>query len=481
MLIGRRTTAIELRAGCAVYRAMMGHFLLIIFICGLHACMSVKLSHTRFLQQAWEAQSLPHPSSLTIDAQVKDVWSDLSAHLEYCKRQGFGGDSSLTPDGDNIQFQGGCTDDTLIGTIHSDQILHDTRMWTKAIISDFSVCPFTINEVEAGIPKGNIRYTVSAASTVEESFRDFWIEMSAILENDNEAVSTVLLMYANQDLFLEDIGLFEVYTACLDDCLTHASLGIEEEMQLVYFHPQFQFRDKDAQNVMVFADDGTPLGLSSEISNPIDYSRRSPYPTINILRAPQVNKVQNGVPVGQIFRNNVKNLSSIGVEKLQHMLEKRDWSTLPVISSHAKRRQTSSGDSEYTNTGEGEQVAQVVQYLTDSESSEGPLQQSATSATASTAASAAASAVTAVVESREREQPWVEYSTEDGVPYYHNPATGETAWEVPQSLSLPNDIYIPVEIERERELQQWDEYRTEENVPYYHNRVSGETVWEVPT
>jgi hypothetical protein len=268
----------------------MNYWLLVLFILLRH-CSGVKLSHTRFLKRAWEAQTLPHASSFTIDEPVQEVWRDISKHLEYCKLQGFGDDAIILDDGKTVQF-GGCNEDSSSSSSlvekELNQILYDTKMWTKAIISDFSVCPFTINEKEAGIPKGNIRYTISAARSVEQAFCAFWEEMSVILENTNEEVSTVLLMYGDNGLFMHDIELFEMYTACLDDCLTHSRLGIQDEIQLVYFHPQFQFRDKDAQNVMIFANDGTPLGLSSEITKPIDYSRRSPYPTINILRAPQV-------------------------------------------------------------------------------------------------------------------------------------------------------------------------------------------------
>lgn len=433
---------------------------------------AIVASQTKFLSKLWEAQSRPASQGLVIeDPSISSVFAEMVEHLHYCERtEGFGDTSAFTAVaghiGEEILFPGAeARKEKVPYSAVNEEVLRESMLWCRAMISDFSVCPFTIDEVEAGIPKGKIRYTMSSATTIEETFRDFWDEMTAVLENSNEDVATVLLMYGEESLFLHDIELFEAFTACLDDCLKHKALGIAEEMQLVYFHPEFQFRDKDGQNQIVFADDGTPLGMSSDIVNPIDYSRRAPYPTINILRAPQVNKVQNGVPVGQIFHNNVKNLNSVGTDRLEAMLKARDWSDLPVISSHAKRRQKASPGTTTATSGsvdahyraesealEQVQVDAVVEYLAQSEKDRGE-----TSTGAGAGASDAEIGVGAGVE-------WVEYKTDEGRPYYHDPVSGEVAWERPQ---------------QQQDLQ-WVEYRTEEGRPYYHNPATGEVAWQRP-
>ncbi len=409
-------------------------------------------AHSHFMTQVWQTQVLQKASSpVAIEESVASIWSDMAAHLNYCENQGFGDFSHCLPDqvrgGEEVSFDGGRLEESTSPSRgdSQDTILDITRIWTKAVISDFSVCPFTIDEVEAGIPKGKIRYTASDARNVAESFRDFWIEVSAILETSSEQVATVLLMYGDEDLFLNDIDKFEVFTACLDDSLKHASLGMEEELQLVYFHPRFKFRDKDGQDHVIFNEQGEPLGLASEMDSPIDYSRRSPYPTVNILRAPQVNKVQNGVPVGQIFHNNVKNLGDIGVDRLARMLERRDWSDLPVISSHAKRRErTGHAQQQHEQLDDADKVADVVKYLSDS------------------------SSVQVDQVPRQVAAGWMEYHTPDGKPYYHKPDTGETTWDKPAPVSA---------IEAE---EQWQEFFTEDGVAYYHNAASGQSLWERP-
>ena len=53
-----------------------------------------------------------------------------------------------------------------------DQVVLDTtKRWVQAMIADFAVCPFTIQAARAGIPRGEVRYTVSRATTLLEAFQ----------------------------------------------------------------------------------------------------------------------------------------------------------------------------------------------------------------------------------------------------------------------------------------------------------------------
>jgi hypothetical protein len=147
-------------------------------------------------------------------------------------------------------------------------------------------------------------------------------------------ISTVLLMIPKA-VFSEP-AVFESFCDCLDQSLTESATNFQSEIQLVYFHPLFKFKDKDEQNFFIFDADGNPLGLSSELSKPIDYSRRSPYPIINILRTAQVTAVQKSVPEGRIIKQNTERLEQVGVAALDEMLRMRNWKSLPVHSVHAK-------------------------------------------------------------------------------------------------------------------------------------------------
>ena len=79
-------------------------------------------------------------------------------------------------------------------------------------------------------------------------------------------------------------------------------------------------------------------GLSSEVVKPIDFSRRSPWPIINILRTPQVSAVQSNVPEGKIYNTNIERLENVGTDVLQNMLDYQNWRDLPVYSTHTKQQ-----------------------------------------------------------------------------------------------------------------------------------------------
>lgn len=199
-----------------------------------------------------------------------------------------------------------------------------SKDWCEAMIADFAICPFTLDGYHAN--GGKIKYSISSASTSEVAFSEFWEECAIMLESDIKEISTVLLVLP--DAF-ESIVEFEKFTATLDQGLETGSDKFKDEISLVYFHPEFQFRDKDGQNMAMFNDAGEFIGMSNDMVNPIDYSRRSPWPIINILRTPSVTRLQRNVPEGKVFNDNKTRLEAVGVVALQSMLDDKDWEKLP--------------------------------------------------------------------------------------------------------------------------------------------------------
>jgi hypothetical protein len=97
---------------------------------------------------------------------------------------------------------------------------------------------------------------------------------------------------------------------------------LDADIQLVFFHPKFQFRD----GAMRSGDD----------AGGANFARRSPWPMINILRTPQVRAAQKGVPTGVVYRNNEDRLNLVGQKTLEDMLYNRDWRALPSYASESK-------------------------------------------------------------------------------------------------------------------------------------------------
>eukprot|EP00283_Hemiselmis_rufescens_P012519 CAMPEP_0173449472 /NCGR_PEP_ID=MMETSP1357-20121228/42784_1 /TAXON_ID=77926 /ORGANISM="Hemiselmis rufescens, Strain PCC563" /LENGTH=400 /DNA_ID=CAMNT_0014416069 /DNA_START=15 /DNA_END=1214 /DNA_ORIENTATION=+ len=185
-------------------------------------------------------------------------------------------------------------------------ILLKTRDWVNVIISDMGICPFSQSADKAGLPVGGVHYPVSRVKTCEECYEVYWREVNYLISSPEKDVSTTLLIIP--EFAIQNVEGFTSFT----DTLTHPlePLGIEKLIQLVYFHPQWVFRD------------GADRMGDQSAAN---FARRSPFPMINILRTKQVRLAQKSIPTGLVYTQNEETLNEVGADKLQRMLVDRNW------------------------------------------------------------------------------------------------------------------------------------------------------------
>jgi hypothetical protein len=66
--------------------------------------------------------------------------------------------------------------------------------------------------------------------------------------SSEKEISTVILIFPELSLFGQDFLNFETYTEVLDDVLSKGNpLQLEKQLNNVYFHPTYKFKDKDNQ------------------------------------------------------------------------------------------------------------------------------------------------------------------------------------------------------------------------------------------
>lgn len=188
-----------------------------------------------------------------------------------------------------------------------EEIISITKGWVKALMSDMGVCPFTQGAEKAGLPMGDVFYAVDRNSGFEDMYNIFWKEVVRLEQNKEADVSTTLLI--TPEFCFDNVELFDSFCNTLTQPLS--ALGIEDLLQLVFFHPVWSFRDGDAR--------------SSADGQSANYARRSPWPMINLLRTTQVRAAQKGIPTGLVYKQNEKTLGSVGVDKLETMLRLRNW------------------------------------------------------------------------------------------------------------------------------------------------------------
>lgn len=167
----------------------------------------------------------------------------------------------------------------------SPQIIANTKLWLEKAVIGLNLCPFA----KAVHVKNQIRYMVSAATTPEELLVDLIAELEILAERPAEQIETTLLIHPGvlKD-FLDYNDFLEVADGAVED------LDLGGILQVASFHPQYQF-------------DGT---APDDIDN---YTNRSPYPTLHLLREESIEKAVAAYPqTDTIFEKNIETLRKLG-------------------------------------------------------------------------------------------------------------------------------------------------------------------------
>ena len=146
--------------------------------------------------------------------------------------------------------------------LSDDDVIAATTQWLERAVIGLNLCPFA----KAVHVKGQIRYVVSQATTLEALAEDLHRELEFLAEANAEQTDTTLLIHPNALTdFLDFNDFLDVADAIVDE------LELDGIIQIASFHPLFQFED-------TFADDIT------------NYTNRSPYPTLHLLREDSVER-----------------------------------------------------------------------------------------------------------------------------------------------------------------------------------------------
>lgn len=214
-----------------------------------------------------------------------------------------------------------------------EEIIDITKKWVGKMMSDMGICPFSQSAEKAGLPVGDVYYCVERTSNVEDMYAKYWTEVIRLESHNEKEISTTLMIIP--EFMIDNVELYESFTNTLTQPLT--SLQVEDLLQLVFFHPQWSFRDG---------------GARSGEGQAANYARRSPWPMINLLRTKQVRAAQKGIPTGLVYKQNEKTLSSIGVDKLETMLRLRDWGDIDSLKVDRKETDALKIAREYQETGQ---------------------------------------------------------------------------------------------------------------------------------
>jgi hypothetical protein len=168
-----------------------------------------------------------------------------------------------------------------------EEAIAATQLWLERAVIGLNLCPFA-KSVQV---KNQIRYVVSAAQTPEELLRDLLVEFEVLAESSSVAIDTTLLIHPH---VLTDFLDYNDFLEMADAALVE--IDLDGELQVASMHPQYQFADTEPDDIT-------------------NYTNRSPYPTLHLLREASIEQAVAAFPdAAQIFDKNIETMRRLGHE-----------------------------------------------------------------------------------------------------------------------------------------------------------------------
>ena len=175
----------------------------------------------------------------------------------------------------------------------AEQAIAATRAWVERAVIGLNLCPFA----KAVQVRGQIRYVASSAATTEALAEELARELLLLQAADPAQTDTTLLIHPAA---LQDFYDFNDFLGVADAILEH--LGLEGELQIASFHPDYQFAD----------------AAPDAIEN---HTNRSPYPTLHLLRESSLDAAVAAFPdAADIFEKNMETMRRLGLAGWQALM-----------------------------------------------------------------------------------------------------------------------------------------------------------------
>jgi uncharacterized protein len=164
-------------------------------------------------------------------------------------------------------------------------VIAATRLWLERAVIGLNLCPFA----KAVHAKGQIRYVVAHARSVDDLRDALRTELGLLTAADPAIVDTTLLIHP---WVLRDFYEYNGFLA--EAAAIVASLGHEGVLQVASFHPDYEFADSAPDDMA-------------------DFTNRSPYPMLHLLRESSIDRAVAAFPDSSvIFERNIETLRALG-------------------------------------------------------------------------------------------------------------------------------------------------------------------------
>lgn len=172
----------------------------------------------------------------------------------------------------------------------TDAVIARTVAWLESAVIGLNLCPFA----KAVHVRGQIRYVVSEATGKKELLRDLKRELSALQATPAAETDTTLLIHPRA---LRDFFAYNDFLSDADAALEE--LELDGTIQIASFHPDYCFAD-------------------AATDDPSNFSNRSPYPMLHLLREESVERAVDAFPdPSKIYERNIETLRGLSPAQLR--------------------------------------------------------------------------------------------------------------------------------------------------------------------
>ncbi|WP_444996676.1 DUF1415 domain-containing protein [Aliikangiella sp. IMCC44359] len=150
--------------------------------------------------------------------------------------------------------------------MNEHELIHSVKYWIEKTIIGYNFCPFAKKEFESQ----RIHYEVVSDYNKEEQLHALVNELQR-LDANSDIETTIIILPVGLESFFDYLGFLDIANQLL------CEQNYEGTYQLASFHPDYCFenaKQEDAEN----------------------YTNRSPYPLIHILREKTLEKVLSKYP-----------------------------------------------------------------------------------------------------------------------------------------------------------------------------------------
>lgn len=174
------------------------------------------------------------------------------------------------------------------------QVEAATRHWLAEFVIAHQLCPFAAKP----FAEGRVRIVVTDSARAEFLLEDLLRELRYLDTQPVAKLETTLLVHPGA---LEDFYDYNDFLDLADDLLVQE--GFEGIFQIASFHPDYQFADTEADD-------------------PGNFTNRSPYPMLHILREDSLEQAIAAHPdIAGIPTRNIALMDKLGTANLKQSLQ----------------------------------------------------------------------------------------------------------------------------------------------------------------